>query len=86
VISKLEDIGIKTLTGVDIDKEIKDYHTTLLREIRENKKQDDETNSDEDAIPEFGGLPLPDDNTGIDGNFNDSDEEEDEDDYPMDIN
>ena len=83
MISKLEDIGIKTLDSEEVKNELTDYHDTLLKEIRDYKKQDDESISDQDAINEFGDGGLEDGNT-IDDNMNDI-EEELSDDY-MDIN
>ena len=85
VISKLEDIGIKTLDGIDVKSELGDYHFTLLREIRDNRKQDEESISDEDAINEFG-EPHLDDINSIDDGINEYDEVDEFEDYPMDIN
>ncbi len=85
VISKLEDIGIKNLDGPEMKSELGDYHYTLLREIRDNRKQDEESISDEDAINEFGEAHL-DDNNSIDDGINECEEIDDFEDYPMDIN
>ena len=63
--------------------ELIDYHDTLLKEIRDYKKQDDESISDQDALNEFGEGVLEEGNS-LDDNINDF-EEELSDDY-MDMN
>ena len=73
------------MDGPEIRNEISDYHHTILREIRDNRRQDEESISDEDAINEFGEGGIEEANS-IDDGVIDYDEADDYDEYPMDIN